>query len=46
MVQSSFRDLQDKAEAINWVLLQPTVDLWKLREFALTDGGLVNGKWQ
>lgn len=42
MVQSSFRNLQEKAEAINWVLLQPTVDLWKLREFALTDGGLVN----
>eukprot|EP00934_Nitzschia_sp_Nitz4_P001422 Nitzschia sp. Nitz4//scaffold186_size43309//9188//11810//NITZ4_007316-RA/size43309-augustus-gene-0.16-mRNA-1//-1//CDS//3329539755//1422//frame0 len=35
-------DLQKKAEEINLVLLQPTVDLWKLREFALTEGGLVN----
>lgn len=40
---SQFRDLQEKAEEINLVLLQPNVDLWKLRELALTEGGLVNG---
>lgn len=31
-----------KAEEIRRVLSEPTVDLWKLRELALTDGGLVN----
>lgn len=35
-------DLQKKAEAINLILLQPQVDLWKLRELCLTEGGLVN----
>mmetsp|Transcript_37189 Transcript_37189/g.90216 ORF Transcript_37189/g.90216 Transcript_37189/m.90216 type:complete len:986 (-) Transcript_37189:201-3158(-) len=34
--------LQKKAEKINLLLLEPQVDLWKLRELALTDGGLVN----
>jgi hypothetical protein len=44
MVSSvSIRTLQEKAEEINLVLLQPNVDLWKLRELALTEGGLVNG---
>lgn len=38
-------DLHHKAEEINLVLLQPDVDLWKLRELALSDGGLVNGKF-
>jgi hypothetical protein len=33
-----------KAEEINLVLLQPEVDLWRLRELALSEGGLVNGK--
>jgi hypothetical protein len=32
-----------KAEEINLVLLQPEVDLWRLRELALSEGGLVNG---
>ncbi|KAL7538043.1 hypothetical protein ACHAXR_010136 [Thalassiosira sp. AJA248-18] len=31
-----------KAEEIRRVLSEPTVDLWKLRELALTEGGLVN----
>jgi hypothetical protein len=35
-------DLQEKAKAINLILLQPQVDLWKLRELCLTEGGLVN----
>jgi hypothetical protein len=35
--------LQQKAEEINLVLLQPDVDLWKLRELAFSEGGLVNG---
>ena len=35
--------LQQKAHEINLVLLEPTVDLWKLRRLALTEGGLVNG---
>jgi len=33
-----------KAEEIRRVLSEPVVDLWKLRELALTEGGLVNGK--
>jgi hypothetical protein len=38
------KELQEKAEEINLVLLQPDVDLWKLRELALSEGGLVNGE--
>lgn len=34
--------MQEKAKAINLILLQPQVDLWKLRELCLTEGGLVN----
>ena len=37
--------LREKAEEINLVLLEPDVDLWKLRELAISDGGLVNGAW-
>ena len=37
--------MRAKAEEINLVLLEPDVDLWKLRELALSDGGLVNGKY-
>lgn len=33
-----------KAEEINLVLMQPEVDLWRLRELALSEGGLVNGE--
>ena len=33
--------MRAKAEEINLVLLEPDVDLWKLRELALSDGGLV-----
>lgn len=33
-----------KAEEIRRILSEPVVDLWKLRELALTEGGLVNGK--
>jgi hypothetical protein len=36
-------DFKSKAEQINLVLSEPDVDLWKLRELALTEGGLVNG---
>lgn len=32
-----------KAEEIRRVLSEPAVDLWKLRDLALTEGGLVNG---
>jgi hypothetical protein len=47
MVSSdSIRTLKEKAEQINLVLLQPNVDLWKLRELALTEGGLVNGAFR
>jgi len=31
-----------KAEEIRRILSEPVVDLWKLRELALTEGGLVN----
>ncbi|CAB9515089.1 TBC1 domain family member 20 [Seminavis robusta] len=34
--------MREKAEEINLVLLEPDVDLWKLRELALSEGGLVN----
>jgi hypothetical protein len=33
-----------KAEEIGRILSEPEVDLWKLREFALSEGGLVNGE--
>lgn len=37
-------DLKAKEKEINLVLSeQPRVNLWKLRELALTEGGLVNG---
>jgi hypothetical protein len=36
-------ELKGKAEEIYLVLAEPEVDLWKLRELALTEGGLVNG---
>lgn len=39
-------DLNAKADEINLVLSEPDVNLWKLRELALTEGGLVNGKIQ
>ena len=39
----SLQGLKEKAEEINLVLLQPSVDLWRLRELALSEGGLVNG---
>ena len=34
--------MREKAEEINLVLLEPDVNLWKLRELALSEGGLVN----
>ena len=33
----------EKAIEINQVLNEPEIDLWRLREFALTEGGLING---
>ena len=35
--------LSKKAKEISLVLSAPDIDLWKLRELALTEGGLVNG---
>ena len=35
--------LKQKAVEIELLLSQPEIDLWKLRNFALTPGGLVNG---
>ena len=32
-----------KAEQICRIFSEPIVDLWKLRELALTEGGLING---
>ena len=37
--------LSKKAEEISLLLSEPDVDLWKLRELALTEGGLVNSEW-
>jgi len=34
--------MTNKAEEIRRILSEPVVDLWKLRELALTEGGLVN----
>ena len=39
----TLQGLKEKADEINLLLLQPTVDLWRLRELALSEGGLVNG---
>lgn len=36
-------DLAAKKEEIGLVLSAPDVDLWKLRELCLTEGGLVDG---
>jgi len=41
--KTGFRDLREKERLIELVLLEPTVDLWKLRELALSEGGLVSG---
>lgn len=38
--------LQQKAQEIEFLLSQEEIDLWKLREFALTPGGLVNGGYR
>jgi len=35
--------LADKAIEIEAVLSEPYVNLWRLRELALSEGGLVNG---
>lgn len=37
------KELASKAEEINQVLSEAEIDLWKLRELALSDGGLVDG---
>jgi hypothetical protein len=36
--------LVEKAVEINLVLSEPEIDLWRLRELAISEGGLVNGK--
>jgi hypothetical protein len=36
-------ELEAKKAEINLVLSEPDVDLWKLRELCLTEGGLVDG---
>jgi hypothetical protein len=44
MKSNQSSDYRCKAKEINLVLSEPDVNLWKLRELALTDGGLVNGR--
>lgn len=39
------RQLEKKARQIIEVLESPTVDLWKLRGLAISQGGLVNGRF-
>ena len=39
----TLQGLKEKADEINLLLLSPSVDLWRLRELALSEGGLVNG---
>lgn len=41
----SQKQLASKAEEINQVLSEAEIDLWKLRELALSDGGLVDGTY-
>jgi len=41
----SQKQLASKAEVINQVLSEAEIDLWKLRELALSDGGLVDGTY-
>jgi hypothetical protein len=36
--------LVEKAVEINLILNEPEIDLWRLRELAISEGGLVNGK--
>jgi hypothetical protein len=38
--------LEEKAQEINLLLAEPEIDLWKLREYALCEGGLVNGTYR
>lgn len=38
--------LTNKANEIKLVLAEPDLDLWRLRELALSDGGLVNGEYR
>ena len=42
---SSKNEYAAKIAKIQQVLDQPNVDLWKLRGLALSEGGLVNGKF-
>jgi len=37
-------DMSSKAKEIEQLLSEEQIDLWKLRELALSEGGLVNGK--
>ena len=37
-------EVEAKAEEIDACLSSPNVDLWRLREFALSDGGFLNSK--
>jgi hypothetical protein len=37
---------ENKAQEINLLLAEPEIDLWKLREYALSEGGLVNGTYE
>jgi hypothetical protein len=37
--------LVEKALEIDLILNEPEIDLWLLRELALTEGGLVNGTY-
>ena len=38
-------DLAAKKAEIRLLLLEPEVDLWKLRELCLTEGGLCDGMY-
>ena len=40
---ASFSSLEDKKRRLESVLAQPSIDLWELRDLALSEGGLVNG---
>ena len=40
------RSLQEKVQEIEGILVHPDgIDLWKLREACLSEGGLVHGTW-
>lgn len=43
-ITNDYGPLQEKANEILELLQQPVIDLWKLREYCFTEGGLIHGE--